>query len=121
MMRRYGGGKDRLKLPTRKTGENELPECRAIIATHAELPEDLAQHDQAAANIAWGISLPAERATQAMRQRLAHLIFVALEKPLGFIGPFHALLPHGDDVVIGHEESYVRFTLVTVVKPIDFL
>src|SRR4051812_39520399 len=73
-----------------KAAERELPENPLVIAEHTDLPEDVAQHDQAPADIRPAPELVGHRHLDAPGVGVVALILVACEKLLGLVGSFHA-------------------------------
>ncbi len=94
--------------------QNALP----VVAEHADFPENIAQHDQAAPDIVPAFLFRADRHFQPVGVGILALILIAREQLLGLIGDLHALAPRTDHLVVRQQEIDVGIAAVVLDQPV---
>src|SRR2546421_9115232 len=77
MMRDRGRTDQSLEIAAPEPPDRELPEYAPVVAEHADLPEDIAQHDQRAPDVGPGLQFRRDRHLDAVGVGVVALILVA--------------------------------------------
>ena len=110
----HGGANQAFQVATPQTSQRELPEHFAVVAEHADLPENLAQHNQSALDIGPAFLFGAHRHPQLVGIGEIALILVTRVQSFGLVGDLHASAPRSENLIVWQQEIDVRIPAFVV-------
>src|SRR5262245_21075464 len=110
-----------LKASTAEHPPGHPPEGAAIVALHADAPEDAREDAQPPPDTAGGEAAKVHGVTEAVSERVRLLMRVSRIESVGVVRRLDAASPHAEDGIAGKKEVHVGFPPLLMAQPTSAL